>query len=145
MGERHHFNTSIAAIMELTNAIQTYLGASHEFERMTLGFSIRALLLLLFPFAPHITSELWQIAGFDGRIDEQSFPEFDPAALQKDEVELALQVNGKVRSKLVVPTSADKAAIEAAALQDERVQQFLEGRTPKKVIVVPGKLVNVVG
>lgn len=145
MGERHHFNTSIAAIMELTNAIQTYLGASHEFERMTLGFSVRALLLLLFPFAPHITSELWQIAGFDGRIDEQSFPEFDPAALQKDEVELALQVNGKVRSKLVVPTSADKAAIEAAALQDERVQQFLEGRTPKKVIVVPGKLVNVVG
>ncbi len=145
MGDRHHFNTSIAAIMELTNAIQTYLSSSHEFERMTLGFSVRALLLLLYPFAPHITSELWEKAGFDGAIEEQSFPAYDPKALEKDEVELALQVNGKNRSKVVVPSKASKEDIEAAALADERVQQFLEGRQPKKVIVVPGKLVNVVG
>ena len=102
-------------------------------------------LLLLYPFAPHVTSELWEIAGFPGAIDEQPFPTFDPSALEKDEVELALQVNGKNRSKVVVPAKASKEDIEAAALADERVQQYLEGRTPKKVIVVPGKLVNVVG
>lgn len=145
MGERHHFNTSIAAIMELSNAIQTYLSSSHEFERMTLGFSVRAMLLLLFPFAPHITSELWEIAGFDGSIDEQTFPDFDPKAFEKDEVELVIQVNGKNRSKIVVPTNAPKSDIEKAALADERIRQIFEGRSPKKVIVVPGKLVNVVG
>jgi leucyl-tRNA synthetase len=112
---------------------------------MTLGFSVRSLLLLLFPFAPHVTSELWEQAGFGGSIDEQKFPEYDPKALIKDEVELALQVNGKVRSKLVVPTGASKEDIEAAALADEKVQAHLAGREPKKVIVVPGKLVNVVG
>lgn len=145
MGERHHFNTSIAGIMELTNAIHGYLGSAHEIERMTLGFSVRALLLLLFPFAPHVTSELWQIAGFEGRIDEQPYPAVDEKALVKDEVELVLQVNGKLRSKLVMPVTASKDEIEKLALADEKVQAFLEGRTPKKVIVVPGKLVNVVG
>ncbi len=145
MGERHHFNTSIAAIMELANAISTYLSTSHEFERMTLGFSVRTLLLLLFPFAPHVTSELWEQAGFDGTIDEQKFPEFDPKALIKDEFEIVLQVNGKVRSKIVVSMNATKADIEAAALADEKVQSHLGGQEPKKIIVVPGKLVNVVG
>ena len=144
MGERHHFNTSIAAIMELANAIQSYLTTSHEFERLTLGFSVRALLLLLYPFAPHIASELWERAGFDGRIDEQSFPDYDPSALVKDEVELAIQVNGKVRSKVVVSSGASKEDIEAAALADPKVIENLGGRAPKKVIVVPGKLVNIV-
>jgi leucyl-tRNA synthetase len=145
MGERHHFNTSIAAIMELSNAIHSYLATSHEIERMTVGFGVRALLLLLYPFAPHITSELWQRAGFEGHIHQQPFPEPNPAALQRDEIELALQVNGKLRSKLVISTSASEDHIKAAALQDDKVKTNLEGRTPKKVIYVKGKLVNIVG
>jgi leucyl-tRNA synthetase len=145
MGERHHFNTSIAAIMELANAIQAYLHSSHEFERTTLGFSVRAMLLLLFPFAPHITSELWEIGGFGGRIDEQPFPDYDAEALVKQDVELVLQVNGKTRSRLTVPLHATQQTVEAMALDDEKVQAHLAGREPKKVIYVPGKLVNVVG
>ena len=145
MGERHHFNTSIAAIMELSNAIHSYLSSAHEIERMTVGFGVRALLLLLYPFAPHITSELWERAGFPGFIYEQPFPAPNPAALQRDEMELALQVNGKVRSKLVIGTSATEEDIKSAALQDEKIQANLEGRSPKKVIYVKGKLVNVVG
>lgn len=145
MGERHHFNTSIAAIMELANAIQTYLGASHEFERTTLGFSVRAMLLMLFPFAPHITSELWEIAKFEGRIDQQSFPDYDEKALVKDEVELVLQVNGKTRNRLTVALNVSKETVEAMALDDEKVKAHLAGREPRKIIYVPGKLVNVVG
>ncbi|MGI8908339.1 MAG: leucine--tRNA ligase [Candidatus Sumerlaeaceae bacterium] len=145
MGERHHFNTSIAAIMELSNAIHSYLGSAHEIERMTVGFGVRSLLLLLYPFAPHITSELWERAGFPGFIHQQPFPVPNPAALQRDEMELALQVNGKIRSKLMIASSASEDDIKAAALQDEKVQAHLENRTPKKVIYVRGKLVNVVG
>lgn len=145
MGERQHFNTSIAAIMELANAIQSYLSSSHEFERTTLGFSVRTMLLLLFPFAPHVTSELWEIAAFGGRIDEQRFPEYDAAALVKQDVELVVQVNGKTRSRVTVPLNASKEAVEGMALEDEKVQAFLQGRAPKKVIFVPGKLINIVG
>ena len=103
------------------------------------------MLLLLFPFAPHVTSEMWEQSGFGGDISTQPLPEFDPAALAKSEVELVLQVNGKIRSKLVVASDASEADVKSAALADEKVQTHLQGREPKKVIYVAGKLVNVVG
>ena len=110
-----------------------------------MGFGIRTLLLILSPFAPHIAGELWERAGFAGTVDQQRFPDHDPEALVKSEVEIVLQVNGKIRSRLVVAADASEEEVRTAALADEKVQAHLQGRTPKKVICVPGKLVNVVG
>lgn len=144
IGERHHFNTAIAATMELQNALQGAVGNA-EVRPCMLGFGIRALLLLLFPFAPHIASELWEQAGFAGAIDDQRFPEFDPAALKRDEVEIAVQVNGKIRSRITIPSSASEDEVRAVALADGHVKDHLQGREPRKVIYVKGKLVNIVG
>jgi leucyl-tRNA synthetase len=145
MGERHHFNTSIAAIMELSNALQGYLTTSHEFERMTLGFGVRSLILMLYPFAPHLASELWEKAGFDGNIEEQPFPEYNPEALERPEVEIAVQVNGKIRSRIVVSAAATEDEVKQAALADAKIIALLQGRAPKKVVVIQGRLVNIVG
>ena len=145
IGERHHFNTAIAAVMELFNAISSYQNGASEIDRRTLGFAVKTLLLLLYPFAPHVASELWERAGLPGDIADQRFPEADLDALKLKEIELAVQVNGKVRSKIVVPAEATQDEIRVAALADSKVQAHLQGREPKKVVVVPGKLVNVVG
>src|SRR5690606_34549743 len=106
------------------------------------------LLRVLYPVVPHITWQLWRELGYadlNGDLLDAPWPVVDEAALIADEIELVLQVNGKLRGSLVVPNGADKAQIEAAALQHEAVGRFLEGRPAKRVIVVPGKLVNVVG
>ena len=101
---------------------------------------------VLYPVAPHITHVLWQELGYAasfGDILDAPWPQVDPAALEQADIELMIQVNGKLRGSVRVPKDADKASIEAAALATESVQKFLTG-TPKKVIVVPGKLVNIV-
>jgi leucyl-tRNA synthetase len=108
------------------------------------GFSI--FLRLLNPVAPHITHALWQELGYAavyGDILNVQWPEVDPASLEQSEIELRIQVNGKLRGSVKVAKDADKSSIEAAALAEESVQKFIEG-TPKKVIVVPGKLINIV-
>lgn len=96
------------------------------------------------PLAPHLAEELWKRLGHDTSLAHGPFPEADPQYLVEDTIEFPVQVNGKVRGKIVVAADADKAALEAAALADEKVQAFLAGATPKKVIVVPGRLVNLV-
>jgi leucyl-tRNA synthetase len=106
------------------------------------GYSILAR--LLYPIAPHICHALWQELEPGVDILEAGWPVEDVAALAQDSMELVVQVNGKLRGKITVPVSAGKEAIEAAALQDETVQRFIEGKKPKKVILVPGKLVNIV-
>jgi leucyl-tRNA synthetase len=105
------------------------------------GYAI--FLRLLNPVAPHITHVLWKELGYAGDILDAAWPQVDPAALEQSEIEMMIQVNGKLRGSVVVAKGADKAAIEAAALANEAVQKFIEG-TPKKIIVVPGKLVNIV-
>jgi leucyl-tRNA synthetase len=109
------------------------------------GFGI--LLRTLYPACPHITHALWQQLGFAaelGDILDAPWPQVDEAALVQDEIELVLQVNGKLRGAIKVPAAADKAAIEAAALASADFEKFAEGKPAKKVIVVPGRLVNVV-
>lgn len=146
IGERHHFNTAIAAVMELQNALYGYVTRSKDGANQKLiGTSIRILLLLLFPFAPHVTSELWERARFGTQIDGEPFPEYDPVALVRNEIEIVLQVNGKIRSKIVIAADASEAEVKAAALADDKVQASLQERAPKKVIYVQGKLVNIVG
>lgn len=141
VGTRYNFNTAISAIMELVNAVQSYPQTA---DRGTLADAIEHIVLLLAPFTPHIAEELWQQIGHKDSVHEQAWPTFDEAALALDEVELAVQVNGKVRDKLTVPAGADNKEVEEMALARSKVQQQLNGKTVHKVIVVPKKLVNIV-
>jgi leucyl-tRNA synthetase len=142
--ERHHFNTAIAACMELANDTSAAI-QNPEVSPKVIGSALRVLVQSLYPFTPHIASELWEQGQFGGDVSDHAYPDHDPQALTLDEVELALQVNGKVRSKLLVSATADEETIRKAALTDEKVQGHLAGREPKKIVVIPGRLVNIVG
>jgi len=135
------FNTAIAQMMVYVN---TFTGVSPRPVA-----ALRTLLILLNPFAPHLTEELWarlatKFAGFEGLAADQPWPAYDPALLVEDEIEIPIQVNGKLRDRIVVSKDADKAALEAAALASPKVQEFTGGKEIKKVVVVLGKLVNIV-
>ncbi|PTM59548.1 leucine--tRNA ligase [Desmospora activa] len=141
MDERYQFNTAISGIMELVNGIYAY---PEEADRGTLAQAIETVIVLLAPFAPHISAELWQDIGKSDSVHDQPWPAYDEAALVLDEVEIAVQINGKVRHKATVPTGADREAIEAQVMAEEKVRQLVDGKTVRKVIVIPGKLVNIV-
>jgi len=141
--ERKQFNTVAAATMKMLNALHDMPGLKTHPKLLHESFGI--LLRVLYPMAPHIGHSLWTGLGYAGDIMNAAWPEVDEAALVQDEIELVLQVNGKLRGKLLVPASASREEIERLALSHEAVRKHLEGRTPRKVIVVPGKLVNVVG
>ena len=144
--KRIQYNTVVSASMKMLNTLEAAkLDDSAESNAViSEGFSI--FLRILNPVAPHITHALWQELGFakvHGDILDAPWPQVDPAALEQAEIEIMIQVNGKLRGSIIVAKDADKASIEAAALANESVQKFIEG-TPKKIIVVPGKLVNIV-
>ncbi len=141
-GRRQTFNTAIAAVMELSNELGR-LDASEQ-GRAVLAEGLRAVVLLLNPIVPHICHALWPLLGGAGEVLDALWPQVDESALVRDSLEVVVQVNGKVRAKMDVPADADKAALEAAALAQDNVQRFLDGVTVRKVIVVPGKLVNIV-
>lgn len=129
-------NTAAAKLIEYTNHLTK--------EGVTARSAIEPLVLMVAPLAPHLAEELWRRLGHEGSLAHGPFPAVDERYLVDDTIELPVQVNGKVRGKITVAADADKAALEAAALADEKVQAFLAGATPKKVIVVPGRLVNFV-
>ncbi len=145
--ERLHFNTAISAIMELFNAAQSVRSSVPESSP---GFwpvmreAVEAMLLLISPMAPHIAEELWSRLGNKELIAQAAWPVADEAVAQADEVTVVVQVNGKVRSQLSMPRDADKEEVERAALEDPKVKRHIEGKEVKKVIYVPGRLVNVV-
>ena len=141
-GRRQTFNTAVAAIMELCNELSRH-GAETEADRTVVNEGLRAVLRMLWPITPHLTESLWHTLT-DERFAESEWPEVDDSALSRDELEIVVQVNGKVRGKITVPASADKAAIEAMAKEQDNVQRYLADATIKKVIVVPNKLVNIV-
>jgi leucyl-tRNA synthetase len=146
----HHFNTAIAAIMELFNALQAYeqasgAGGEANPERTALlREATETLLLLLGPFCPHVTEELWSRLGHSESLFRQRWPEADPAALQKTEVTVVVQVDGKVRGRLVVDVDAAEERVRQLALADDRVRPWLGQRRVEKVVVVPNRLVNIV-
>ena len=145
--ERFQFNTGIAAVMELVNAGTRQLAApaTGSAEELALLRELAEVTVtLLNPYVPHITEELWRELGHSGHLCDQAWPTADPAALVREEITLVVQVNGKLRSRLTVPADAGTAQLEAAALADPKVQGFLEGRSVVRVIVVPGRLVNIV-
>lgn len=143
IGQRRVFNTAIAAVMELLNAVSKHQGRSAA-DRAVLQEAFETVTLLLAPIVPHACHSLWQALGHTDAIIDARWPAADPAALQRDEMELVVQVNGKLRGKISLAADAARAAIEQAALAEENVRRFVAGKPVRKVIVVPGKLVNVV-
>ncbi len=141
-GRRQTFNTAIAAIMELCNELAKLDEADQS--RAVLDEALRAIVLMLNPIVPHVCHNLWGTLGGEGDVLNAPWPSVDESALERDSIEMVVQVNGKVRAKMQLAANADKAAAEAAALEQDNVQRFLEGVTVRKVIVVPGKLVNIV-
>ncbi|MFT4613293.1 MAG: leucyl-tRNA synthetase [Bacteroidia bacterium] len=141
-GRRQTFNTAIAAIMELCNELGKL--DDSEQSRAVLDEALKAIVLMLNPIVPHICHNLWQALGGSGDILNAPWPSVDESALARDSIEIVVQVNGKVRSRMEVPADAAKDALEALALGQDNVQRFLEDVTVRKVIVVPGKLVNIV-
>ena len=141
-----HFNTAISALMEMVNEMYDYTskGFSPDKHGPVLRSAMDALMLLIAPFAPHFAEELWESLGNKESIANAPWPKYDPEAIVASELTVIVQVNGKVRSKLMLPAGASDKDIESAALADPKVKEFTNGKTPKKVIVVQGKLVNVV-
>ncbi len=143
VGRRYTFNTAIAANMELLNELARFQDDS-DAGRAVLQEALESTVLMLAPIVPHIAHDLWQSLGHGEAVVDCRWPDFDLVALVQESTEIVVQVNGKLRGRVTVPAQADRDAIEAAALADENVQKFLSGGTVRKVIVVPGKLVNLV-
>jgi leucyl-tRNA synthetase len=146
IGDRFHFNTAIAAVMELVN--QMYQLLEHP-SRDGLFWSVmksavEAMILLISPIVPHVTEELWHALGHSESILKASWPKWSDEALQAEEVLIVVQVNGKLRSRIMVPADATREYVEQIAIRDTRTQDFIAGKMIKKIVVVPGKLVNIV-
>jgi leucyl-tRNA synthetase len=135
-------NTAISELMKLSNTI-----TASEPDRLSpaiLQEAMSGLIRLLAPFAPHIAEEFWNRLGGSGSVHQQSWPSVDPSALIQDTISIVIQVKGKVRGSMQVPAEADKETLESMALSSDVAKKWLEGAQPKRVIVVPGKLVNIV-
>jgi len=141
--EAFHFNTALSKLMELTNALgrarDDGLAGTDAYAK-----TVETLLLLLAPIAPHIAEELWTRRGRPYSIHQQPWPAFDPALAAAEMIELPVQVDGKLRDKLVVAPGTPAEEIERLALASDAVLRYLAGRAPRRVIQVPGKMVNIV-
>ncbi len=141
--ERFHFNTAIASVMELLNVLQPAELSTPQFSAV-MKEALQSVVLLMAPFVPHITEELWQLMGNATPLTQCSWPSYDPAAVVDEELLIVVQVNGKLRSKVTVAAGTGEDEIKALALADEKILPFIEGLTIRKVICVQGKLVNIV-
>ncbi len=143
IGQHHKFNTAIAAVMTLMNVLEKTPQADAQ-DRAVLQEGLETVTLLLAPIVPHISHALWQALGHQTPVIDAPWPVLDESALVQDSLELVIQVNGKLRGHILVPADASREAVEAAARANENVLRFTEGLSIRKVIVVPGKLVNIV-
>ena len=143
IGRRHTFNTAIAAVMELMNSL-TKLNDDSEKAHVVMQEALELVVLMLSPITPHICHHLWQTLGHDEAIVNVSWPTIDETALKQDKIELMVQVNGKLRAKISVAADAEQKDVEALAFADENVQRFTDGKEVRKVILVPGRLLNIV-
>jgi leucyl-tRNA synthetase len=141
---KHQFNTDASAGMKMLNALEKTLKDETSGHSAVAHEGCSILLRLLSPICPHITHALWRELGYGDDILHAAWPEPLAAALEQDEIELVLQVNGKLRGNLRVAKNADKATLELLALAHEAVQKHLAGAAPKKIVVVPGRLINIV-
>jgi leucyl-tRNA synthetase len=139
---RWHFNTCIAATMELVNELHDAEGKGIPAPLM--AEAQRNLVLLLAPFAPYLAHELWELLGESSSLLRTPWPKYDPGLAKEEEIEIPVQINGKVRSHIVVPADTPGEMLEQLALADEKIKTLLAGKQVVKVVVVPGKLVNIV-
>ena len=145
--ERMQYNTVVSGCMKALNALEDFTPSDSPHDACVLAEGVSLLLRMLYPACPHITDQAWQALGYadvHGDLLDTAWPTVDEAALVQDEIELVLQVNGKLRGSLTVSAKADKAAIEALAVDSDIVQRHTDGKPIKKVVVVPGRLINVV-
>lgn len=140
--ERFAFNTAISSIMELVNELYKY--KEGEVNEGLYGYAIRNLILILSPFIPHISEEMWQAVGGQGLASEQNWPAYDEAAMIKDRLEIVVQINGKIKDKIEINVDAAREEIENTAMNTDKIKELLDGKNIVKVILVPGKLVNIV-
>jgi leucyl-tRNA synthetase len=144
--DRYHFNTAISAVMEMVNFL--YLVEESAWESREAGPALReaveVLLLMISPFAPHVSEELWEKIGNEGMACLQPWPEADEEMARAEEILIVVQVNGKLRSRITADAEATEEEIRSMALADPRVREFTEGKTLKKLVVVPKKLVSIV-
>ena len=141
IAERNQFNTAVSSIMELVNVLQKY---PSDADQGIFRKSLETLLLLLAPFAPHITEELWHMIGKTESVHKMTWPSYDPEALVLDEIELVVQINGKLRGKVVVAKDTSREEVEQVALNNAKIQKLIEGKSVRKVIIVPNRLINIV-
>ncbi len=142
LGRRFTFNTAIAAVMELVNGLYKFDDQTPA-GRAVMQEALEMIALTMSPIVPHIAHVMWQALGHSGAVVDARWPQVDTGALAQDEIELGVQVNGKLRGRIKVPAAADEAAIREAAMAEENVQRFVAGKDVKKIIVVPGKLVSI--
>ena len=143
IGRRYTFNTAIAAVMELLNELSKFKPESDQ-GRAVVTEALENIVLMLAPITPHVCHSLWTELGKEGAVVEQAWPSHDNSAVVRDTLELVVQVNGKLRSKIQVSADADLQACEQKAINDENIARHIEGKRVRKIIVVPGKLVNIV-
>jgi leucyl-tRNA synthetase len=143
IGRRRTFNTAIAAVMELMNAVARLEDRSPQ-GRAVVQEALEIVVLVLAPVVPHVCHALWRGLGHAGAIVDERWPAPDARALERDLVEVVVQVNGKLRGRVTVPAGADEAAVREAALADANVQRFMDGKPVRKFVYVPGKLANLV-
>ncbi len=140
-----HFNTAISAVMELVNLTGTLSGdKENNIAPAQLKTALESILLLLYPMVPHFCAEMWEISGHETELERMTWPKFSPDIAKEDELTIVVQINGKVRARLSVSAEITNQKLEAAALSNQRIGEFIKDKTIKKVIVVPGKLVNIV-
>jgi len=145
--DRFHLNTAIAAVMELLNfyySIDLSAIESDEKAKLAYFYGLKMILLMMSPFVPHITEELWHLIGYDSFILSEKWPKYNSDFTKSDSITLVLQINGKVRARVEVDRDTDKAELEKIAMSNDRIKQLVQGKTIRKIIVVPNKLVNIV-
>ncbi|KGF13371.1 leucine--tRNA ligase [Peptostreptococcus sp. MV1] len=143
LSDKFGFNTAIAALMELINDLYKYKELDDRNDAV-IKEAIEVVVVILAPFAPHLGEELWAMIGKEASIFDIGWPDYDESAIQLDEVEIIVQVNGKVRNKINAPVGIDQDAMKDLALNDEKIKEFIEGKNVVKVIAIPSKLVNIV-
>ena len=142
VGDRFNFNTAISTIMELVNEMYKY--KEGDINQGLYGAAIKTLIILLAPFVPHVTEEMWEHLGYGGSVHDQKWPEYDEKALVKDTIEIVVQINGKIKEKINIAGDSSKEEMEKIAVENDKIKALTEGKNIVKIIAVPNKLINIV-
>jgi leucyl-tRNA synthetase len=142
--QRIHLNTAISALMELVNEMYAFGDSARPQNASVMREAVEALVIMISPFAPHMAEELWEMTGHERGLSKASWPSFDEAVAKADEIVVPVQVNGKLRSRLTMPADTPESELRERALADPAVRPHIEGKTIKSVVIVKGKLINVV-